>query len=120
MPFEKYVFIRKCNTALEHKKLCHGCHVSHQDGVARRSPAGRDVHARLHMKGPPKCHTVEWKWDILIMPNISVLLHHRPLHWQAANYSRMPFLMAEQWAALPIRWATPQTGWADNILMKWW
>lgn len=71
-------------------------------------------------KGPQKCHSVEWKWDILIMPNISVVLHHRPLRWQAANYSGMPFLMAEQWRrSARFCEPTPQTRWADDILMKW-
>lgn len=51
--------------------------------------------------------------------NISVLLHHRPLYWQAANYSRMPFLMTKQWATLLFWWTTPQMGNVDNILMKW-
>lgn len=45
-------FIRNMQPCIWSQELCHGCHLSHQDGAARRSPAGRDVHARLHMKGP--------------------------------------------------------------------
>lgn len=58
------------------------------------------------------------------MPNISVLLHHRSLNWQAANYSRMPFLMVKQWAAVLLQCATPQNGEAgsyfnDVMLIRW-
>lgn len=48
----KHIFSLKMKQWIWSQKLCHGRHLSHQDGVARRSPAGRDVHARLHMKGP--------------------------------------------------------------------
>lgn len=101
----------------DERELCHGqalCHRSHRHRGVEGSPAPRDEHARLHTKGPPKCHSVGRKWDILIMPNISVLLHHRPLITQGCLFSwRNNGPRRRFWTRL----STP--GRADDILMKW-
>jgi hypothetical protein len=71
-----------------------------------------------------KCHSVKCKWDILIMPNIPVLLHHRhrPLSTgsrsQGGHYSRKPFLMGNNGQQCCLV-APLHGGMGDNTLMKW-